>query len=209
LLTIHAKEGSGRVATLGRSRPTRWARGVLLRRGMDATFFSLKRAYHGTLRIAWKRVRALGLTSARFDLLFALTRQGVERGPSTFQSTLRRVLGTSRATASRMLISLEELGLVRRHRSHIDRRQLVVELTDEGWVRIHTAYRELTMSDWAFLALDYALGEKVAPEKEWPAIDDWVYDAIEELQELLIKLRRGFGDVATLRYCWFPIDFDA
>jgi hypothetical protein len=39
---------------------------------MDATFFSLKRAFHGTLRLTRVTLAKLGLTAARFDLLYAL-----------------------------------------------------------------------------------------------------------------------------------------
>lgn len=74
---------------------------------MHAIFFGLKRAHHGTLRITRRILAALGLTAARFDLLYAVkkaTRYGVN------QSALRKVLGVSRATVSRMLASLEERG---------------------------------------------------------------------------------------------------
>ena len=36
--------------------------------GMNAIFFGLKRAFHGTLRIARPMLTSLGLTAARFDL---------------------------------------------------------------------------------------------------------------------------------------------
>ena len=45
---------------------------------------------------------------------------------------LARQIGVSRPTVSRMLRSLEELGLVERRRSDVDRRQLEVSLTYLG-----------------------------------------------------------------------------
>jgi DNA-binding MarR family transcriptional regulator len=123
---------------------------------MHAIFFGLKRAHHGTLRITRRVLAALGLTAARFDLLYAVkeTRAGI------LQSALRKVLGVSRATVSRMLASLEELGLVRRSVSKKDRRQKLIELTTKGRWRIAFAHRQFTRSGWAQLAIDSALAAK-------------------------------------------------
>ncbi len=74
---------------------------------MHAVFFGLKRAHQGTLRITRGVLTALGLTAARFDLLFAVkksSRYGLN------QSALRKVLGVSRATVSRMLASTRRAG---------------------------------------------------------------------------------------------------
>ena len=82
---------------------------------MNAIFFGLKRAYHGTLRIYRHALARQGLTAARFDLLYAAReyrRHGVR------QSSLRRALGVSAPTVSRMVASLEALGLLRRERSN-------------------------------------------------------------------------------------------
>src|SRR5271154_1732091 len=120
---------------------------------MHSIFFGLKRAHHGTLRITRKVLVAMGLTAARFDLLYAVKK--VRRGLN--QSALRKVLGVSRATVSRMLASLEELGLVRREVTTADRRQKFVQLTTKGRWRIALAHRQLTRSGWAQLAIDSAL----------------------------------------------------
>ena len=48
------------------------ARSVLSDPVMHAIFFGLKRAHHGTLRITRRALIALGLTAARFDLLYAV-----------------------------------------------------------------------------------------------------------------------------------------
>lgn len=39
---------------------------------VHAAFFGLKRAYWGSLRVTRRRLKELGLTAARFDLLYLL-----------------------------------------------------------------------------------------------------------------------------------------
>jgi hypothetical protein len=61
---------------------------------MNAIFFGLKRAYHGTLRITRSALASLGLTAARCDLLYALDRGGIF-------STPQRELSKNSASARR------------------------------------------------------------------------------------------------------------
>src|SRR4029077_5764769 len=104
---------------------------------MHAIVFGTKRAFHGALRVTRKPLLSLGLTAARFDLLSALrTRAPVETacGAMVLQSELRRMV-------SRMLRSLEALGLVTRSRpQYVDRRQRVVSLTERGRACIEDAH---------------------------------------------------------------------
>src|ERR1700723_51186 len=125
---------------------------------MDATFFSLKRSFHGTLRLTRATLSKLGLTAARFDLLYALPHGRERFDARTRQSDLRRMLGVSRPTVSRMLASLEELKLLRRERATGDRRQIIVSLTQRGSMLIRKAVRAFIDSGWTLLALDSALG---------------------------------------------------
>ena len=168
----------------------------MLRRSiMHAIFFGLKRAHQGTLRITRRVLTALGLTAARFDLLFAIkksSRYGMN------QSALRKVLGVSRATVSRMLASLEDLGLVRREVTTADRRQKFVELTKNGRRRIASAHRQLTRSGWAQLAIDSALAGKHA-DYRW-CNEAACVEANASLHVMLGDLREGFHDFATLYY---------
>jgi DNA-binding MarR family transcriptional regulator len=167
---------------------------MLSRSFVHSIFFGLKRAHHGALRITRKVLSALGLTAARFDLLYAVKRSS--RG--VIQSALRRVLGVSRATVSRMLASLEELGLVRRMVWSEDRRQKLVELTTKGRWRIAFAHRHLTRSGWAQLAIDSALAGK---HREYRWCDEAAsLEACGALRAMLNDLREGFGDFATLDY---------
>ncbi|HEX4446620.1 MAG TPA: MarR family transcriptional regulator, partial [Polyangiaceae bacterium] len=120
---------------------------------MHTIFFGLKRAHHATLALTRSALNRMGLTAARFDLLFALKpyRYGLR------QSKLRRLLGVSRTTVSRMLASLEQLGLLTRKISLSDRRTRDVELTNRGRSTIVFAHRAFTRSGWAQLAVDSAL----------------------------------------------------
>jgi len=161
---------------------------------MHRIFFGLKRAHHGTLRITRKVLATMGLTAARFDLLYAVKK--VRRG--MIQSALRKVLGVSRATVSRMLASLEHLGLVRRMPYEGDRRQKFVALTGKGWWRISRAHRHFTRSGWAQLAIDSALSGKY-DDHRW-CNDAACVEANEALHATLENVRRGFRDFATLDY---------
>ena len=97
---------------------------------MNAVFFGCKRAFHGCLRIARQLLAGFDLTPARFDMLTAV---GQDHNQGCTQRELRTRLGVSAATISRMLRSLEELGLVdgcRQKRG--DRRTRWLQLTLEG-----------------------------------------------------------------------------
>jgi DNA-binding MarR family transcriptional regulator len=139
----------------------------------------------------------MGLTAARFDLLYAV--RGRRRGMP--QSVLQRVLGVSRATVSRMLASLEALGLVKRTVDPADRRRKRVELTDLGRQRIDFAHKQLTRSGWAQLAIDSALGAEGQAERWWSGP---VFKTMSHLDGMLSALRRAFYDTGSLEYPWEP-----
>jgi DNA-binding MarR family transcriptional regulator len=171
---------------------------------MNQNFFGLKRAFHGTLRITRAALARIGLTAARFDLLHALPHEVGQYRPQTRQSALRGKLGVSRPTISRMLRSLEELGLVRRTRDSFDGRQLVVTLTPSGEALIRRAERRFIRSGWAQLAIDCAL-DMASPGKRWSDPMHCLWQ-METLEGLLRRIRKAFGDVATLYYPWHPDD---
>src|SRR5258707_9004153 len=102
---------------------------------MNAIFFGSKRAFHGCLRITRPWFKHLRLTAARFDMLTTIWRHPVR----ILQSIVRTELGVSAPTVSRMLRSLEVLGLVERTRCPTDRRQLLVTLTAAGIKSIRRA----------------------------------------------------------------------
>jgi DNA-binding MarR family transcriptional regulator len=70
---------------------------------MDAVFFGIKRAFHGTLRVMRWPLHCYGLTSARFDMMWAIYKTPMRRAR---QSEVRRMLGVSAPTVSRMVKSL-------------------------------------------------------------------------------------------------------
>jgi DNA-binding MarR family transcriptional regulator len=187
----------------GEARTVRGTRGAL---GwfVNAIFFGLKRAFHGTLCITRRLLARLGLTAARFDLLYALPRRRRELGNAMLQSHLRRRLGVSRPTVSRMLASLEELGLVRRERDALDRRQRSIALTDRGRALIRRAERIFIRSGLAQLAVDTALGADATGEQWYD--EAYCLEAMDTLDGLLEKIRHEFRDFATLSYPWHPED---
>jgi DNA-binding MarR family transcriptional regulator len=157
---------------------------------MNTTFFGLKRAYHGTLRLTRRVLARLGLTAARFDLLYIV----LKHGRFMVQRDLREALGVAAPTVSRMLASLEELGLLRREPLEEDLRHRSITLTKAGRECIRRALRHLVRSGYAKLAVDSAL-----------CPDDW-YDeracsrASAVLDTTLQRLRDAYGDVATTDY---------
>jgi DNA-binding MarR family transcriptional regulator len=165
---------------------------------MHAIFFGLKRAFHGTLRVSRSALKASGLTAARFDLLYALYQRPLR---AEAQRTLTRELGVTRSTVSRMLASLEALGIVHRTPVSGDRRQRRVALTDAGRVRIQRAVFRLVDAGSAQLAVDSALGGE-----RWYDSDAHCFFAMAALDHALSSIRRAFGDFATLYYPWHPDD---
>jgi DNA-binding MarR family transcriptional regulator len=164
---------------------------------MHTVFFGLKRAHHATLGLTRHALKRMGLTAARFDMLFALKQSRL----GMLQSRLRRLLGVSRTTVSRMLASLEQLGFLTRKRSWSDRRTHDVNLTPHGRATITLAHRRFTRSGWAQLAVDSALGTDGA--YRWYRDGDCI-QATALVDGLLGQIRRVFGDRARLVYPWEP-----
>jgi len=164
---------------------------------MNAHFFGAKRAYYATLRFARPVLARFGLTPARFDLLTVLRRCHEHR---TWQSELRKALGVAAATVSRMVRALEELGLVARSRSEVEKRQVNVRLTDEGLSRVDLVHDHVIDPGHVDLAVDSALGD------EWWF--DWAHCLMQKdaVEGHFTHMRKAFGDGATLHYPWHPED---
>jgi DNA-binding MarR family transcriptional regulator len=174
------------------------ARHVPLPGGMHAIFFGLKRAWHGTLRATRHPLAAFGLTAARFDLLYAAHTRGYLG--SITQRELRHTLGVNRTTVSRMLGSLEALGLVTRERACGDRRTRRVHLTAQGRSRIRRAIARLIRSGAAQLAVNCAV-----VGGSWFNDSDCLHEA-DVFEAFLRRIRSAFRDRATLHYPWQPDD---
>ena len=164
---------------------------------MNAIFFGLKRAFHGTLRITRRTLTRMGLTAARFDMLSAID----DGGPYMTQRRLRRALGVTRATVSRMVRSLEALGWVLRRRDAADGRTHSVKLTKAGRKALRRASAFFVDQGAAQLAVDSALGGR-----RWFDTDRTCFREMDRLQGLLWAIRRTFGDTATLTHPWHPDD---
>jgi DNA-binding MarR family transcriptional regulator len=163
---------------------------------MVRVFFGLKRAYHGTLRVLRRALARLGLTAARFDLLYILH----EARGRLLQRELQRTLGVAASTVSRMLSSLEQLGWVGREPAEVDGRAREVVLTPAGRHCVLRAAHRLIHTGCVQLAVDSAL----CPERwDEPIACLMASGACEETSR---RLREAFGDVATDEYPYLPED---
>jgi DNA-binding MarR family transcriptional regulator len=167
---------------------------------MNAIFFASKRAYHAILRVTRRPLRVLGLTAARFDLMYALMPHGesLDRCPA-YQSELRQELGVSAPTVSRMLRSLEKLGWVERCRPVCgDQRQREVTLTDAGLECIRTAYKAILHAAKRLVYMALCFGRRCSARE--------AFVPMTELEAYLRAMRQTYGDFATLSYPWHPDD---
>lgn len=164
---------------------------------MHSVFFALKRGFHSTLRLTRKTLGKMGLTAARFDMLFAVYSRGKY---GALQSQLRRTLGVCASVVSRMLKAMESLGYVKRERARGDTRQRRVTLTHKGRGRIQRGIRQFISWGYVQLALESVLVTD-APSDPGKALA-----AVENAEVLLHGLGREFGDSADLHYRWHPDD---
>ena len=163
---------------------------------MDAVFFSFKRGFHATLRCSRPVLAGVGLTPARFDLLYALGRRDAPRT----QAALRQMLGLARATISEMLGTLEGLGWVERRRDRDDRRTHRVVLTTSGRSLLERAYDAGIASGIVPRAVDWALSRGNLENDSFP-----VQDTLDSFCKLV---RRSFGDTAIAElYPWHPDEY--
>jgi DNA-binding MarR family transcriptional regulator len=171
---------------------------------METMIFGVKRAFYATLNITRPVLAGFGLTPARYDVLYAIVDADTQHGVCP-QRSLWRVLGVARSTISKLLRNLEELGLVRRERWSIDRRQRYVSLTALGRVRLQRAHRSLVLGNHIPLAVESALREPPwilrvdANEVEVRAEPD-IGDQRRTFIRLLDRLRWQFRDHATFKY---------
>ena len=164
------------------------------RRTMDAILFGFKRAHHVSLRFGRELLTPFGLTPARFDALFALHELREEDGRSTRQCDLRRELGVARSTISRMLRSLERLGLVERGHRRYTRG---VSLTRLGASLMRCAVARIHRARVAYRKVQRAI-------RITRSTNSFVARGV--LDATLNTFRRELGDSATLYYPWDPDD---
>ena len=148
-----------------------------------------------------KPLGSLGLTAARFDMLYALMGDGPNQTwLSTRQSELRRRLGVCASVISRMLSSLEKLGWVTRRRDEhrVDRRQVYVRLTKAGLHCVSTAFKMLRRASWRLVHEAICFGRHRDRSAQ--------FVRTERLEGYLLAMRQHYGDAATLYYPWHPDD---
>jgi DNA-binding MarR family transcriptional regulator len=168
---------------------------------MNAIAFATKRAFHGFLRFTRKPFASIGLTAARFDLLFLLPFPTGRCRPKTrWQSDLWRNLGVTPGVVSRMLRSLEALGLVTRTRGDLpgDRRQVLVALTRRGEECVREALSWVVRRVQLRVVASICWGEHRDPARRTHHVN--------ALEAYLTNLRRDLGDTALLNYRWAPPD---
>jgi DNA-binding MarR family transcriptional regulator len=151
--------------------------------------FAIKRTFHGFLRVLRPWFRHFSLTPARFDLLYAIQRDGRDR---KLQSEIRNILGVCASTVSRMIDSLVDLGFLRRERDRIDGRERIVVLTQQGTAILRRAIRE-TIPRLAQHVVDCAFVLTWHPHR-----DDIFPADLGLLARALARAREQLRDSATL-----------
>ncbi len=154
---------------------------------MHPMAIQLKRAHQRVLLLGQSMLRSFGLTPARFDLLYVIH----QRPHAPTQTELCQALGVSAATVSRMLRSLEELGIVERFKCY-DQRLKYVALSAEGIALFRDAMAYM-FGDFLSLKFQSAFGE--------PSV--YVDLFVTKLEVHIEAIAKTFGDTATLDYAEF------
>ena len=164
---------------------------------MNVILFGLKRAFQCSIHFTRSLVGAFGLTAARFDMLYAIKRCYQF---SVRQRDLRHTLGVSAPTVSRMLASLEKLGLLTRARPSHDTRQRIVTLTAAGLACMRRAFKSIGRRRVVRAAYDKVLTVGMSGDPGARFAETCNAESVCNL------IRRGFGDTSTLYYPWHPDD---
>jgi DNA-binding MarR family transcriptional regulator len=145
---------------------------------------AFKRAHLRSLALARPTVERLGLTPARFEICHYIL--GFGGAPRQFQ--IRRALGVSAVTISRMVRRMAELGLVVRTR--IGRRAFV-GLSEEGRKRVENVVKRV-LAPFAF---------SESYETSWGKRDRYTLNLARMIYRYVIAVIRNLGGRATH---WFP-----
>jgi DNA-binding MarR family transcriptional regulator len=160
---------------------------------MNAIAFGTKRAFHAFLRLTRKGFSSVGLTAARFDIVYGVVRHRTGPRYGVLQSSLWRLLGVTKGVVSRMLGGLEALGWIVREVPEFDRRQRVVRLTEKGQTGFKDAYRLLVRAVRRLVFEAICFGQHRDPMQRLVHMDQL---------EGYLNVLRDFGDTATLYYRW-------
>jgi DNA-binding MarR family transcriptional regulator len=149
--------------------------------------FALKRAYLRSLALVRPWLAPSPITPARFDLLHTI-HEHPGRAPS--QRGLTRAVGLSRATVSRALKRLEQLGIVLRERSPVDRRTNIVRFTVPGLREFRRVLYDVLCPGHLHLAYECAIGPSSLQ----------TFECLDDAFMTIVLIAKFFGDIATLRY---------
>jgi DNA-binding MarR family transcriptional regulator len=134
--------------------------------------FLLRRAHQISAAVFEFHTAALGLTQAQYGTMTVLANE-----PGLDQTRLARALAFDKVTVLRVVRGLSDRGLVRRAPSVQSRRQLALDLTEQGWAVLNAA------QSLAGAAHQQLVGPLDAKEAK-------------ELVRLLQKLNSGLADSA-------------
>ncbi len=157
---------------------------------MEKIIFGSKQFYLGTIRLTRRWLTPFGLTPARFNMLVAIATGG-HRGLA--QHDLLGLLGVTSATISRMLRSLEEIGLIVRKPHPRNPQRRWINVTAGGIYRLRAAIDEVVDSG----ELAFAVAEILNPQ---PGKRATAEAAIKEMNILLTRARAALNDIATLTF---------
>jgi DNA-binding MarR family transcriptional regulator len=157
---------------------------------MHPIFHSYKRLYWSSMRFARDWAREFGITPARFDMLLIIDHDlgGIA------QADIHEILDVVEPVVSRMLTSLEKLGLVVRHEHpNGDGRMNWVTLTERGRGRVRLMAAELLYEGFTELCLRIL----VAPYARAPRV---TAQAMRRVRELTRRQRHHLRDTSTHTY---------
>jgi DNA-binding MarR family transcriptional regulator len=159
---------------------------------MHVVMFSMNRTFHKVMEVGLRLTAEFGLTPSRFQLLNVLLCQG----GSLRQMHLRKILGVSAPNVSRMVSSLEQLGLVVRRRDGHGR-SCGVALTEVGRERITRAADWLVRQGKAHEAVETFFPSASTGSKAMTAA---TRQAVLQFARALGGVRRALKDPALLAY---------
>ncbi len=152
---------------------------------MHPMAFQLKRAHLRVVAFGQALLDEFGLTPARFDLLY-IVHERTNHAPT--QVELCRALGVTAATVSKMVKSLERLGIVERFKCY-DKRLKYVALSERGL----TLFRE---------AMNHVFDRRLEArfEAAFGTPSPYMDLVVTKLVSKVAQIARTFGDTSKLTY---------
>ena len=161
---------------------------------MHRVFFGIKRVHLRVLALTRPYLLDAGLTPARFDLLRIVSAEpgGVR------QSKLVVLLGVAGSVVSRMLRSMQLLGLIVRRRDTRDRRCLLVRITEVGVDSIERAVRATLQSPIA----DRIASRGVSGDRTANPQAPKIRARVKTFEDQISRMRVLYDDPCPVRDPW-------